>query len=164
MTSEKPVQKSYTNDTSKFKSGWCFWLVKNLLRWIVTRHQNGISELVPQGNQWRCHKMLAVFLGQLRSKNPLNLLIKRFSSNSSMKKKNKLYTEKYGNLNVWKKHTLQQTFLLHFRPPKGIKKTNKHAVWCSCTYLYGRATTLSYWTFLGGWKISQKLNRTIRIT
>ena len=42
-----------------------------------------------------------------------------------MKKKkqtNTLYTEKYGNLNVWKKHTLWQNFLLHFRPQKGIKE------------------------------------------
>ena len=63
---------------------------------------------------------------------------------------------------VGKKPTLWQKFLLHFRTSKGIKK--KHALWCSCTYLYGGATTLSYWTFSGKRKISQILNITIRIT
>ena len=38
------------------------------------------------------------------------------------KQTNTLYTEKYGNLNVWKKHTLWQNFLLHFRPQKGMKE------------------------------------------
>ena len=38
------------------------------------------------------------------------------------KKKKTLHTENYGNLNVWKKHTLWQNFLLHFRPQKGIKE------------------------------------------
>ena len=48
-----------------------------------------------------------------------------------MKKKkqsNKLYTEKYGNLNVWKKHTLWRNFLLHFRPQKGIKENMPFSV------------------------------------
>ena len=35
-----------------------------------------------------------------------------------MKKKKKLYIEKYGNLNVWKKHTLRQKFFSSFQNPK----------------------------------------------
>ena len=37
-----------------------------------------------------------------------------------MKKKNKLYIEKYGNLNVWKKHTLRQKFFFISEPQKGF--------------------------------------------
>ena len=51
-----PAQKFHTDDVSLPWSEWCFWLVKILLQPIrsttqirvVTRHQYGISALVPQ--------------------------------------------------------------------------------------------------------------------
>jgi len=47
---------------------------------------------------------------------------------------------------------VKETYLLakmfaSFETPKRDKR--KHALWCSYTYLYGRATTLPYWTFSG---------------
>ena len=78
-------------------------------------------------------------------------------------KKNELYTEKHGNLNLCGKETNPLAKIsASFQNPKRDKK--KHALWCSWTYLYGGATTLSYWTFSGKRKISQILNTTIRIT
>ena len=59
MTSEKRAQKFHTDDVSLHTSGWCFWLVeanfprgttnqKHYQISVVTRHQYGISGVVPQ--------------------------------------------------------------------------------------------------------------------
>ena len=78
-------------------------------------------------------------------------------------KKNEPYTGKHDNLNLCEKETYPLAKIsASFQNPK--RDLKKHALRCSCTYLYGGATTLSYWTFSGKRKISQILNITIRIT
>ena len=43
------------------------WPIKSTTQWVVTHHQYWIcalsTDVILQGKQWRCHKMLAVFSG-----------------------------------------------------------------------------------------------------
>ena len=76
MSSEKCAQKFHTDEASLSRSGSCFWLVEanfpwvrpirsTTYIWVVTRHQYGISvlipDVIPQGNQWWHGQMSAVF-------------------------------------------------------------------------------------------------------
>ena len=93
------------------------------LCWFLRHHFTGEPVVMSEN--------VGCFLRLKKKKKPLNLLIKRFSSNSSMKKKKTNFTLKNMVTSMCERNIpFGKNFFLHFRTPKRILKI------CPLVFLY----------------------------